>query len=268
MNGAEDVANIFKSIADINFLYIGILIISSWLVIYVSQRLFPWIANKFAGRLRLFLLGLVPLLRLAVIIVAFILIVPQVIEPSFENLVALLGTLGIALGFAFKDYVSSLIAGVVTLYEMPYRPGDWIEIDGLYGEVKEINMRTVEIVTPDDTVVIIPHIKLWNSSILNSNDGTQNLMCIADFYLQPAHDGAQVKHKLYDVALTSAYLQLEKPIVVIVMDKPWGTHYRLKAYPIDPRQQFNFITDMTIRGKEALNKLGVEFAVVPVFPGK
>ena len=48
------------------------------------------------------------------------------------------------------------------------------------------------------------------------------------------------------------------------MDKPWGTHYRLKAYPIDPRQQFNFITDMTIRGKKALNKMGVEFAVVPV----
>jgi len=264
MNGTEDVANIFKSISEINFIYIALILLLAWLIIFSSQRLFPWIANNFAGRLRLFILGLVPIIRLVVIIFAFILLVPQVIDPSFENLVALLGALGLALGFAFKDYISSLIAGVVTLYEMPYRPGDWIKIDESYGEVKEINMRSVEIVTPDDTVVVIPHIKLWNSSIFNSNDGSQNLMCIADFYLQPDHDGAQVKHKLHDVAMASAYLQLNKPISVIVIEKPWGTHYRLKAYPIDPRQQFDFITDLTIRGKEALNKMGVKFAMVPV----
>ncbi len=73
-----------------------------------------------------------------------------------------------------------------------------------------------------------------------------------------------MKHKLHDVALTSAFLQMDKPISVIVMDKPWGTHYRLKAYPNDPRQQFQFITDLTIRGKEALTKMGVEFAVMPM----
>jgi small conductance mechanosensitive channel len=86
-------------------------------------------------------------LRFLIIILAVVMIIPRIIEPTFENLVAVLGALGLALGFAFKDYVSSLIAGVVTLYEIPYRVGDWIEIDGAYGEVKSINMRTVEIVT-------------------------------------------------------------------------------------------------------------------------
>lgn len=263
MNITEDLENIFKSISDINFIYIALILLLAWLIIFFGQKLFPWIANKFSGRVRLFVLGLIPILRLVVIIVTFILLVPQIINPSFENLVALFGAVGLALGFAFKDYISSLLAGVVTLYEMPYRPGDWIEIDGSYGEVREINMRSVEIVTPYDTVVVIPHIKLWNSSIFNSNDGSHNLMVIADFYLQPAHDGSQVKHKLYDVALTSAYLQLEKPISVIVTDKPWGTHYQLKAYPIDPRQQFDFVTDLTLRGKEALSQMEVQFAMVP-----
>lgn len=264
MNGTDIVSNIFKNISQINFIQLGLIVAGSWLFIFFTQRFLPWIANKFSGRFRLFILGLVPLLRLVVIIVAFALIVPQIIEPSFENLVALFGALGLALGFAFKDYVSSLIAGVVTLYELPYRPGDWIDIDGAYGEVKEINMRTVEIITPDDTVVLIPHQKMWTQSIFNGNDGSQNLMCVIDFYLHPKHDGASVKHKLHDVALTSAFLQMDKPISVIVMDKPWGTHYSLKAYPNDPRQQFQFITDLTIRGKEALTKMGVEFAIMPM----
>lgn len=50
---------------------------------------------------------------------------------------------------------------------------------------------------------------------------------------------------------------------VVAAEKPWGTHYRLKAYPIDPVEQFNFKTDLTLRGKSALTAMGVAFAVVP-----
>lgn len=260
----NEVPEIFRSLSEVNLIRIGLIVGLAWLLTTLSQRLLPWLANRLSSRYRLFLLALVPALRLVIIGVAFALIIPRLIEPTFENLVALLGALGLALGFAFKDYVSSLIAGVVTLFEMPYRPGDWIEVNGAYGEVQNISMRSVDILTPDDTVVVIPHLKLWNHLIFNSNDGGQNLMCVADFYLHPHHDAAQVKNRLYDVALTSNFLQAEQPIQVIVMDKPWGTHYRLKAYPVDPRQQFHFITDLTVRGKAALSELGVTFTAAPV----
>jgi small-conductance mechanosensitive channel len=263
MDGTPELGGILRELTQGILLEVGLIVAGAWLLIVFSQRLLTWLANQFSGRLRLNLLALVPVVRLVTIAVAVALVIPRLINPTFENLVALLGALGLALGFAFKDYISSLIAGVVTLYEMPYRPGDWIEVDGTYGEVKTINMRAVEIVTPDDTVVIVPHLKLWDRLISNANDGGQNLMCVADFYLHPRHDAAQVKHVLADVALTSAFLQIKQPITVIVLDKPWGTHYRLKAYPVDPRQQFNFLTDLTVRGKAALNRLGVEFAVAP-----
>ncbi len=262
MNGTTDIETIFRNLSQANLIQVGLIVAGALLLIIVSQRFLPWLANRFSGRIRVVLLALVPALRLLIIMAAVALIIPRLIEPTVENLVALLGALGLALGFAFKDYVSSLIAGVVTLYEMPYRPGDWIEVDGAYGEVKAINMRTAEIITPDDTVVTIPHLKLWNQLIYNSNDGSQHLQCVANFYLDFQHDAAKVKHALHDVALTSVFLQIEKPIKVIVSDKPWGTHYRLKAYPIDPRRQFDFITDLTIRGKAALIELGTAFAAV------
>ena len=145
------------------------------------------------------------MLRLLFIILAIVLIIPVIIEPTFKNLVAVFGALGLALGFAFKDYINSLIAGVVTLYEMPYRPGDWIEVNGVYGEVRAIGMRAAEIVTADDSVVIVPHNKLWDTLISNGNDGSQNLMCVAEFYLAPDHDVGEVRQLLYDVALTSLY---------------------------------------------------------------
>ncbi|MBP1468581.1 mechanosensitive ion channel [Candidatus Chloroploca sp. M-50] len=260
----NDSSQLFRDLSQINLVQVGLILVGSWLLIATSQRLLQQMANRLDGRYRLFLLASVPVLRLLIIVIAIVLTIPRVINPTFENLVALLGAAGLALGFAFKDYVSSLIAGIVTLFEMPYRPGDWIEVDGTYGEVKSISMRSVKIVTPDDTVVIVPHLKLWDQLIFNANDGGPYLLCVTNFYLHPNHDAARVKHILYDVALTSSFVQLEKPINVIVLDKPWGTHYRLKAYPVDPRQQFHFMTDLTIRGKDALREMGVEFSALSV----
>ena len=103
-------------------------------------------------------------------------------------MVTLLVSVGLALAFALKDYVSSLLAGLVTVIENTYQPGDWIEVDGAYGEVASINARAVRIVTPDDTEVIIPHARLWTSSIFNATSGQRSLLCVADFYLHPDHD--------------------------------------------------------------------------------
>lgn len=266
MNSDRDIASIFNDLSQTAVINIILVFAGALLLIAVTQKTLSWLANKVSGKYRLYILASVPLLRLLIIVVSIILIVPQVIEPTVANMVALLGTAGLVLGFALKDYVSSMIAGIVALYEMPYRPGDWIEVDGAYGEVKQIGMRAVEIVTPDDTTVIIPQLKLWDQLFLNANDGGPYLMCVADFYLNPRHDPVRTKQALHDVALSSPFLQMEKPVSVIVSEKPWGTHYRLKAYPIDLRQQFHFITDLTLRGKSALTRLGMEFAMIPAMP--
>lgn len=82
-------------------------------------------------------------------------------------------------------------------------------------------------------------------------------MCVAHFYMDPEHDGDQVIEALRDVAWTSPYAHLERPVLVVAEEQPWVSHYRLKAYPIEGRDQFRFLTDLTLRGKEQLRRLGV-----------
>jgi len=43
-----------------------------------------------------------------------------------------------------------------------------------------------------------------------------------------------------------------------------GTQYRLKAYVTESRDQYVFTTDLTMRGKEALRRLGIRYARVPL----
>jgi small-conductance mechanosensitive channel len=255
---------VLKDITQINFVSIILIFLVAWFMLRFVQWFFPRLAQQSPSRFRLILLPMMPLLQLVIIAGAIISIVPLIIDPTPEKLLVVLGGVAIALGFAFQEYVSSLIAGIVTIYERPYRVGDWIHIGDAYGEVTAVRFRAVELRTPNDAVVLVPHKKLWESTIFNDNDGNREHLCVADFYLHPEHDAEQVRQKLRKVALTSPYLQINRPITILVQEKPWGTHYRLKAYPIDGREQFTFISDLTVRGKAALAGLDVVPVVAPV----
>ena len=256
-------AQLFRSLEEIDSLGIGIVIVGAWVLIASSERLLPWLAEKVPSRMRLNILRAVPILRLLFLAVAFVKIASEVITPTPENLIATVGAAGLAIGFAFKDYVSSLIGGIVTIYERPYRPGDWLQVGDAYGEVKQIGLRTFKLVTPDDTAVTIPHSVVWTSSLFNANDGQRTQLCVADFYLHPEHDASLVRERLKRVALTSAFLDVLRPVTVVVAEKPWGTHYRVKGYPVDSRQQFQFTSDLTVRGKAALTDLGASPVIRP-----
>jgi small conductance mechanosensitive channel len=255
---SEKAGQIFNKLDQINFVEIAIIAGLAWGLILLAEHLIPWMAKRLPARMRMYLLPSIPVFRLAILIIAFGMIIPRVIHTSLQNLVAILGFTAVALGFAFKDYISSLIAGIVAIYERPYRVGDWVTIDGAYGEVQSLSLRALRLYTPDDTVVSIPHIKIWNTNIFNANDGNRNLCVVAHFYVDPDHDATRARQKLHDVALTSPYLDLNHRIRVIVQEQPWGTHYQIKAYPLDSREQFQFISDLTVRGKDVLTKMGVK----------
>ena len=223
-----------------------------WIIIHFAEKAHP--------RFRLLLLRFLPIVRLLVGIGAVMVIVSILVEPTFRNIVTLVASAGLALAFTLKDYGSSLAAGLATVLENTYQPGDWIEVDGTYGEVKSIGARATRIVTPDDTEVIIPHTHFWSTNIFNASSGNRSLLCVADFYLHPDHDAALARKRLEEVAQTSSYRKPESPVTVIVLEKPWGTHYRVKAYVKESREQFLFLTDLTVRGKEVLRSLGIRFA--------
>jgi small conductance mechanosensitive channel len=233
------------------------------LLVLAMRRIVRGAAESAPSHRRLVILRIAPLARLLIWVAGIAIIVPVLVEPSFEDVVALVATVGLALAFALKDYVSCLIAGVVTIIENTYQPGDWIEIDGTYGEVKIIDTRAVHIVTADDTEVIIPHSRLWSTSVFNASSGNRSLLCVTNFYLHADHDGVVVHQALAEIGEASSYRKPESAVKVVATEMPWGTRYKIKAYVTDSREQFAMMTDMTIRGKKRLRAMGIAFAQAP-----
>ncbi|MGB3795649.1 MAG: mechanosensitive ion channel domain-containing protein [Alteraurantiacibacter sp.] len=257
-----------NNLQEISFVEIALIVLFTWATIILARKVLPYLAERGPSQARLYLLGAVPIIRLFLLVTAVLWIIPLIFNVTFQNFLVIAGAASVAIGFALKDYASSLIAGIVAIFERPYRPGDWVRIDGDYGEVRQVGLRAIRLQTPADDTVTVPHDRIWTDNIANANDGARTLMCIADFYLAPRHEGTVIRSALWDVAASSAYLGYDKPILVMVQEMPWGTHYKLKAYPFDLRDQFSFISDMTVRGKKAITEAGGQLVTAPVAVGK
>ena len=262
--GKVRAAQLINDLQEISFAKIALIVFGTWLGIVLARKLLPFIAQRGPSQLRLYLLGAVPVIRLVLLAIALLWLVPIVFNVTLQNFLIVAGAVGVAIGFAFKDFLSSLLAGIVAVFERSYRAGDWVEIDGDYGEVVAVGMRALRLRTPSDDIVTVSHEKLWKSHISNSNDGERTLMCVTSFYLEPEHDADRVREALRDVALTSAYLEYAKPVIVVLEQKAWATHYKLKCYPFDMRDQFQFISDLTIRGKRAIRDAGARERVTAI----
>ena len=81
------------------------------------------------------------------------------------------GIIGLAVGFAAKDTLANLFAGVFILADAPYKVGDYIELDGQRGLVTRIGLRSTRILTRDDVEITIPNSIIAATKIVNESGG-------------------------------------------------------------------------------------------------
>ncbi|MDA3933918.1 MAG: mechanosensitive ion channel [Gammaproteobacteria bacterium] len=82
------------------------------------------------------------------------------------------GILGIAIGFAARDTLANLFAGVSIIADAPYKIGDWINLDGGdRGMVTAVGLRSTRILNRDDQEITIPNAIIANSRIINESAG-------------------------------------------------------------------------------------------------
>lgn len=83
------------------------------------------------------------------------------------SIIAGLGIVGIAVGFAAQSTLSNFIAGVTLLIERPFRIGDWVRINDQEGKVQKIAFRTTWLRTRDNIFTMIPNDSVASSDIIN-----------------------------------------------------------------------------------------------------
>ena len=95
------------------------------------------------------------------------LVVASTLGIDVTSIVALASVLTLALSLALQNMVSNIIGGFTILYTQPFHSGDYVEIAGQGGTVKEINMSYTKLATPDNKVISIPNSAVVAAQIVN-----------------------------------------------------------------------------------------------------
>jgi MscS family membrane protein len=121
-----------------------------------------------------------PILRIAwkVLVIgalAYALMIAWHINPT--SWLASAGVMGLAIGFAAKDTLANLFAGIFIIADAPYQIGDFVVLkNGVRGVVTDIGMRSSRILTRDDVEVTVPNAIIANAEIINESGGRHQKM--------------------------------------------------------------------------------------------
>jgi len=186
---------------------------------------------------------------------AYIVTVVAVISLSVrfnDKVLALLGgTAAVAIGFAVRDLVASFIAGIMIMVDQPFQVGDRVSFGGEYGDITAIGLRSVRLQTLDDSTVTIPNNKFLTDMTSCGNYGAIDMQIVMDFYIGIDQDVLAARDVVTEAGLTSRYVHLPKPVVVLVKqvihENYVAVRLQLKAYVLDTQYEKSFETDVNLR---------------------
>ena len=112
----------------------------------------------------------VPLLQAVIhyaIIIICIIMILNIFGVSTASLIALLGAAGVTIALALKDTLGNIAAGIGLLLMGTFRKGEYIEFGDFNGTVKEVNLFTTILETPDGIFISAPNSCIWGSPLKN-----------------------------------------------------------------------------------------------------
>lgn len=145
------------------------------------------------------------------------------------SFVAILGAAGLAVGLALQGSLSNFAGGVLILIFRPYKVGDLVEAQGHVGVVKEIQIFTTSLVSPQSQLIIIPNGPMANGSIKNYSS-TGILRVDLNVTISPDTNIETTKALLLD-ALSKDPRVLKSPAPMVAVEELRETGVKLAVRP-------------------------------------
>ena len=235
-------------------------ILGVWFGLRITKNFFERFSKQFPAR-RLVLQKIATILQFVAYVATAIIVLMLSIQIDQTVLALIGGTLAVSVGFAIRDVVASFIAGIMIMIDRPFHVGDRVSFGGEYGDITAIGLRSVRLQTLDDNTVTIPNNKFIKDITSCGNYGALDMQIVMDFYIGLDQDVHVAKNVVTEAALTSRYLHLPKPVIVlinqVIQDNYIAVRLRLKAYVLDTQYEKAFETDVNLRVMKTFRKRGI-----------
>jgi small-conductance mechanosensitive channel len=235
---------------------IGVVLVLLRLVNNASEQL----SERFAER-RPTILLLQSISRFLIYAAAMAIAVPLSLRLDATALTVIGGALAFAVGFAMRDLVAALIAGITIIFDRPFQVGDRVDYAGQYGDIIAIGLRSVRMNTLDHNIVTIPNNKVLTDVTSSGNYGALEMQVPMDFYIGSDQDAKLALELVREACLTSPYVYLERPVPVtakqVILQDFVAVHLKARPYVFDCKYEKPFESDVHLRVLEAWRSHGI-----------
>lgn len=106
------------------------------------------------------------LARYLILIIVLVAVLAQ-FGVEIASILAVLGTIGLAIGLALQGTLSNIAAGFMLMFLRPFKVGDYIDAEGLAGTVEDVGLFCTELTTFNGLYLVAPNSQIWSRSITN-----------------------------------------------------------------------------------------------------
>ena len=228
---------------------------------YLQQKLAPRTKNKIDD----VLFDLTNRFASVIIFVTAGVLALDVLGVNIMPFIAGAGVAGIAIGFAAKDTLSNIIAGILLILDRPFEIGDRIEVwtaptnSATWGDIVDIGLRATKIMTTDNIVIIIPNNEIMKRDIINYTTITKEIRVRIPIGIAYDANVAKAKEIITQISFELDWVMRDPPPKVVV--KSFGdsaVNLEARVWISRPRKRMDTISHITDRVKEDFRKHGIE----------
>ena len=157
---------------------------------------------------------------------------------SVTALAGLGAILAVGIGFGLQNIAQNFVSGVILLLERPVKKGDYVEVGGIKGTVREIHSRATVVTTIDNVDIIVPNGQFITEQVVNQTYDTRRIRVRIEVGVAYGSDTALVKETLLRVASRhEAVLTDPPPLVLFTEFGDSSLDFALLVWIGDPLRQ-------------------------------
>jgi small conductance mechanosensitive channel len=177
------------------------------------------------------------------------------------NITALLAGLsiaGIAVGFAARDTLENFISGITIFLDKPFRVSDNVEVEGVFGTVEEITLRSTRLRTLNSEIMVMPNVQMINQKLINHT--MLGVLRVEVFFgIAYKESPEQARKILLKLAKGDERLHPDfRPRVVVVQLGESSIEMKLLLFLNNPKLEVPFREEYTEKVFDALTSAGIE----------